>query len=170
LLAALISTGLVARRAALGIEHGSITIADGVETLRARRAELQATLGWAGLILSLAVLGTAALYHLVEQLGDATSGSSWTRENVLGFGVYNTIILALAYLPASTSAQAMAAALLERLCLMPANEGDVCGLLKRRQDLGKILQLDVDPAKVLGKMVPILAPLLSGILSLAGLK
>jgi hypothetical protein len=170
LLASLMSTGLVARRAALGIEHGSITIADGVESLRARRAELQATLAWAGLILSLAVLGTAALNHLVEQLGDATSGSSWTRENVLGFGVYNTIILALAYLPASTSTQAIAAALLERLCSMSANEGDVCGLLKRRQDLGKILQLDVDPTKVLGRMVPILAPLLSGILNLAGLK
>jgi hypothetical protein len=66
------------------------------------RAVAEAMLTRAGLVLTLAVLGTGALYHLAESarsLGNI--GATFSSENVLGFGIYNTAVIGLAYFPAA---------------------------------------------------------------------
>ena len=107
-----------------------------------------------------------------SRFGGPEIGSTFTRENVLGFGVYNTALVALAYGPAASSMQALSLALRDRICpreQVAANAPDCARWLKEREEVGKTLQTDLDIAKTLGRLAPVLAPVFSAILGLAGL-
>ena len=172
LLLALAAPGMAARHTMNQLRTGALDLTDGIERLAVHRAELNAALTWSGLLLSLAVLSTAVLYHLTEQIGGPEIGSTFTRENVLGFGVYNTALVALAYGPAASSMQALSLALRDRICpreQVAANAPDCARWLKEREEVGKTLQTDLDIAKTLGRLAPVLAPVFSAILGLAGL-
>jgi hypothetical protein len=172
LLLSLMRTGRAARQADAELHSCRMDVTAGLQRLHALRSDLQTMLSWAGLILSLAVLATASLYHLAAQVPKGEAGPDWTRENVIGFGIYNTATLALAYVPASMGAQALAATLRERLCPLPAGGADLPdqrSWLKAWYELGESLQTDLDAAGTLTRLAPIVAPLLTGVLSLAGL-
>jgi hypothetical protein len=174
LLLVLMRAGLAARHLSTEVRSGQLNVADGLRRLTELRSDLQVILTWTGLILSLAVLATAALYHLTAQFSDKSQvGISWTRENVIGFGVYNSATLTLAYAPALASVQMLAAALRERLCPWPTPQTELLvqrGWLKEWQELGKELQTELDVPVALSRFAPIVAPVLSGVLSLAGLE
>jgi hypothetical protein len=172
ILAALVSTGLRAEESARALESEQLAETDALGELFEVRAVAEAMLASAGLVLTLAVLGTSALYHLVDSaraLGNI--GATWTPENVIGFGIYNTAVIALAYLPAAQGLQAFSTLIRDKILEArkgnPSTPDSVVVWLKQREELDRQLQTEFDLPKALAKAIPILAPLLTGILSLA---
>jgi len=171
ILAALVSTALRSDDSARALEAGQLAEADAVRELFEVRAIAEAMLACAGLVLTLAVLGTSALYHLVESarpLGNV--GATWTPENVIGFGIYNTAVIALAYLPVAQSLGTFSGLIRDRFLqkgVAPSTPDSIVVWLKQREDLDRQLQTKHDLSIILSKAIPILAPSLTAILSLA---
>jgi len=173
ILASLVATGLRAESSARSLRSGQLTQTEAVKELFEIRALAESMLTRAGIVLTLAVLGTGALYHLVDGARSLGSvGATWTPENVLGFGIYNTAVIALAYFPAAEGVQSLSA-LIRDVILSSADASnggsaqDAAAWLKKHKDLDAQLQTEFDLAKTMGKAIPILAPLVTGILSLA---
>ncbi|HKO52034.1 MAG TPA: hypothetical protein VJV79_30200 [Polyangiaceae bacterium] len=182
LMTSLASIGTAAALSAAKIETGAVGHDDAIDHLFDARAGAQSLLGFGGLVLSVSVLCTGTLRHMITEF-DGESGRIWSHENVVAFGVYYTGILTLAYIPAAGGIQSLARAVRDQLTKStrlsepiqagadPERKARKAALdrLKRRLAIDRYLQTEVDTYKTLAKTVPLLAPVLSGLLSLIGL-
>lgn len=135
---------------------------ENLQTYLRLRADLDRVLGYLGTVVGLAVLSSAGMRRVIQDVG---STGSFHAESVVAYGLALSLILALIYLPTYLVAQAVGTNLRDELAPFPEPKRLVEGLEERRK-LDEALGLTVSAIASFRAGVAILAPLLGGLTSL----
>lgn len=162
--------GLVAAEGIWLVRGGLASVArDGVseralERFQFLQSELRRFLGTLGAILGLLVLATAAQRHAVL---DYAPNANYDFELVLVYGLFFSILIGAIYLPAHLTLMAVGDRLRDSFfpALAPA-AAEWEERTRRREQFGRMLELDVGPFGRLSANAAILTPLIGSLIAL----
>ena len=157
------------------LRPGSISW-DDIKNLERLRSDVRHLLFIAGVILSLSVLPTASLFQVVKATSADLAGQKWEFQNVVAFGLFNSMLLALSY--ARTAWQIRAAGEALWNAWLPSTAGEESSQLSKPElasykeagELRERLGLDSAFTEPLRIAAPVLGPLLTALLGVIGLK
>ena len=129
---------------------------------------LQAFLWTLGVIIS---LGTLALGLAVQALNQEPGPPDVPSHVVWAYGLYFTAVLALSYGPTYIALMSVGRSIRDTITGdAPVDPSKVEDWLRRRQDLGGLLQLSQGPLSNIKSAILVVSPLLSSLLTMAGFK
>jgi hypothetical protein len=135
---------------------------DNLRTYLRLRGELDRLLGYLGAVVGLAVLSSAGMRRVIQDVG---SVGSFHAESIVVYGVVLSLLVALVYLPTYLVAHAVGEDLRDELVPFPEPKQLSEGLEERRK-LDEALGLTVSATASFRAGVAILAPLLGSLTSL----
>jgi hypothetical protein len=123
------------------------------------RSRVQGFVSWVGAIIGVATLATGCLRNSVDS-------PEFPPEFVIVYGLYFTILLALVFLPALYSVQALGTELARRLSRpepLPSESGDWKHWSEEQNALAGYLGLQQNPLQVMQSALSVLAPLVGSV-------
>jgi hypothetical protein len=143
--------------------------ADDVNTFLALRAEIVALLGVAGVLIGLGTLSAGALRvaALAAPLQAHQPALKFAQEYVVGYGLFFSCLLALAFVPAFVAIQVTGARLRECAHPLPAPASDMFdAVVESRSKLDALLQTNLSATATFKAGVAILTPLAASLIAL----